>query len=64
MLFTQGRIVFALCFLAVFAIAIVWSYRKDKSERAINYKGSTKIVITILILLIVLSSLTKILKFL
>tara|TARA_B100001173_G_scaffold311343_1_gene328318 strand:- start:567 stop:761 length:195 start_codon:yes stop_codon:yes gene_type:complete len=64
MLFTEGRIVFALCFLAVFTIAIVWSYRKDKSERAINYKGSTKIVITIFILLALLVSLTKVLKFL
>ena len=63
MLFTKGRIVFALCFIAVFAIALVWSYRKDKSERAINYKGSTKIVITILILLALLSGLTKVLKY-
>ncbi|MBI34461.1 MAG: hypothetical protein CMP67_03760 [Flavobacteriales bacterium] len=64
MLFTPGRIAFALCFLAVFTIAAVWSYRKDKSERAINYKGSTKIVITILILLALLVSLVKVLKFL
>lgn len=63
MLFTPGRIAFALCFVAVFIIALVWSYRKDKSERAINYKGSTKIVITILILLVLLSSLTKVLKY-
>tara|TARA_Y100000739_G_C20565562_1_gene445161 strand:+ start:922 stop:1116 length:195 start_codon:yes stop_codon:yes gene_type:complete len=63
MLFTPGRIAFALCFIAVFVIALVWSYRKDKSERAINYKGSTKIVITILVLLALMISLTKVLKF-
>mgnify|MGYP005675186427 CR=1 FL=1 len=64
MLFTPGRIAFALCFMAAFAIALIWSYRKDKSERALNYKGSTKIVITIFILSALLVSLTKVLKFL
>ncbi len=63
-MFTPGRIAFTICFIAIFAISLVWSYRKDKSERAINYKGSTKIVITIFILLAVLVSLTKVLKFL
>tara|TARA_Y100000589_G_scaffold277283_1_gene272222 strand:+ start:1208 stop:1402 length:195 start_codon:yes stop_codon:yes gene_type:complete len=63
MLFTPGRIAFALCFVAVFVISLVWTYRKDKSERAINYRGSTKIVITVLILLALLSGLTKVLKY-
>ncbi len=62
-MFTPGRIAFALCFIAAFAIALVWGYRKDKKERKQNYKGSTKIVITVLILLALLASLTKVLKF-
>lgn len=62
-MFTPGRIAFALCFIAAFAIALVWGYRKDKKERTQNYKGSTKIVITVLILLALLASLTKVLKF-
>jgi len=63
MLFTPGRIAFALCFVAAFAIALVWSYRKDKKERSANYKGSTKIIITVFILLALLVSLVKVLKF-
>lgn len=62
-MFTPGRIAFALCFIAAFAIALVWGYRKDKKERKQNYKGSTKIVITVMILLALLTSLTKVLKF-
>lgn len=63
MLFTPGRIAFALCFAAAFIIALVWGYRKDKKERASNYKGSTKVIITVLILLGLLVSLVKVLKF-
>jgi len=63
MLFTPGRIAFALCFIAAFAIALVWGYRTDKKERSANYKGSTKIIITVLILLALLSGLVKVLKF-
>jgi len=63
MLFAPGRIAFALCFVAAFAIALVWSYRKDKKERSANYKGSTKIIITVFILLALLVSLVKVLKF-
>lgn len=62
-MFTPGRIAFALCFIAAFAIALVWGYRKDKKERSQNYKGATKIVITVMILLALLASLTKVLKF-
>ena len=36
MLFTPGRIAFALCFIAAFAIALVWGYRRDKKERKEN----------------------------
>lgn len=63
MMFTEGRKVFALCFLAAFAIALVWGYRKDKKERSANYQGATKITITILILLGLLTMLTKVLKY-
>tara|TARA_B100000767_G_C19693647_1_gene505163 strand:+ start:361 stop:555 length:195 start_codon:yes stop_codon:yes gene_type:complete len=63
MLFTPGRIAFALCFIAAFAIALVWGYRRDKKERKENYKGSAKVVITVLILLGLLSGLVKVLKF-
>lgn len=61
-MFTPGRIAFAICFITAFAIMLVWGYRKDKKERAINYRGSSKIVITILLLLVLLVSLVKALK--
>lgn len=63
MLFTPGRKIFALCFVAAFILALVWGYKKDKKERASNYKGSTKVIITVLILLGLLTALTKVLKY-
>lgn len=63
MLFTPGRLAFALCFIAAFAIALIWGYRTDKKERESNYKGSTKIAITVFILLGLLVSLVKVLKY-
>lgn len=63
MLFTPGRKIFALCFIAAFIIALIWGYKKDKKERASNYKGSTKVIITVLVLLSLLTALTKVLKY-
>lgn len=61
-MFTEGRIAFVLFFITAFVIGLVWTYKRDKSERKENYKGSTRIVITILVLLIFLSALTKTLR--
>ncbi len=63
MLFTSGRIIFALCFVAVFIIALIWGYKTDKEERIENFRGTTKVIITVLILLILLTSLTRVLRF-
>lgn len=61
-MFTPGRIVFALSFAAVFIIALIWTYKKDKKERSSNYKGSTKIILTVIVLLILLTSLVRVLR--
>lgn len=63
MLFTPQRIVFALCFIAVFIIALIWGYKTDKSERADAYKGSTKVIVTVVVILILLTSLTRVLRY-
>jgi cytochrome bd-type quinol oxidase subunit 1 len=63
MLFTPGRIVFTLCFIAAFIIALVWGYKIDKQERKENFKGSTKVVITVIVILLLLTSLTRLLHF-
>ncbi|MBL56370.1 MAG: hypothetical protein CMP61_04200 [Flavobacteriales bacterium] len=48
---SPGRIVFAICFVIIFVLLLVFGYRRDIRERASNYKGSTKILIIILSLL-------------
>jgi|MDTF01.1.fsa_nt_gb cytochrome bd-type quinol oxidase subunit 1 len=63
MLFTQQRIIFALCFITVFILALIWGYKTDKNERTEVYKGSTKVIITVVIILILLTSLTRVLRY-
>lgn len=62
-MFTHERVVFALCFLAAFIILLIWSYKTDKEERRDNFKGSTKVIITVIVLLLLLTSLTRVLRF-
>ena len=62
-MFTHGRVVFALCFLAGFIILLIWSYKTDKEERKENYRGSTKVIVTVIVLLLLLTSLTRVLRF-
>ena len=60
---THERVVFALCFLAAFIILLIWSYKTDKEERRDNFKGSTRVIITVIVLLLLLTSLTRVLRF-
>ncbi len=62
-MFTHGRVVFALCFLAVFIILLIWGYKTDKKERRDNFRGSTRVIIIVLLLLLLLTSLTRVLRF-
>ena len=42
-MFTTGRIIFVSIFLVTFVIAMVWSYKKEKSITQIHFKKSYKI---------------------
>ena len=43
-MFTTGRIIFVAFFLLIFVIAMVWSYKKEKSITQIHFKKSYKIL--------------------
>jgi hypothetical protein len=47
-MFSQGQLIFALCFLITFVLAAIYSYRKDLASHKIHYKGSYKILISFL----------------
>ncbi len=48
-MFSQGQLIFAVCFLIAFIIVMIFSYRKDIITHKIFYKGNYKILIGFLI---------------
>ncbi|CAN1486735.1 hypothetical protein MCETHM1_00070 [Flavobacteriaceae bacterium] len=48
-MFSQGQLVFALCFFIAFIIAMVFAYRKDANLHKIFYKGNYKILIAFVV---------------
>ncbi len=46
---TSGKIIFAISFFIVFIIGMLWSYRKDNIVNNLHFKGSLKILGTILV---------------
>ena len=63
-MFTGGRIIFMLAFLAVFIAALVWSYRKDSAVTKTHFKKAYLILFSIIVLLTILFVIVKIRKFL
>lgn len=63
-MFTTGRLIFALSFVLVFVIGLVWSYRKDKAVNRIHFRQSYKVLIGILLFVSVLFLIVKMRKFL
>ena len=57
--FSQGQILFVIVFLAAFAIALVWAYRKERSTNKRYFSGSWKVLITLIIILATLSYILK-----
>lgn len=51
---STGKIIFAVCFAAVFIVAMVWSYNKDSFSNRIHFKGASKTLAIILLLFIVM----------
>jgi hypothetical membrane protein len=47
--FSRGQIFFAIFFVIVFIIGIAWAYRKDYQRNKKYFKGTSIIIITILL---------------
>ncbi|MBL4710322.1 MAG: hypothetical protein JKY48_17970 [Flavobacteriales bacterium] len=46
-MFTTGRLVFVFFFLALFIGGLVWAYRKDIQKSPWYFKGSYKIILSL-----------------
>ena len=53
-MFSQGQLVFAVCFFVAFVIAMIYAYRKDAKLHKIFYKGNYKILIGFVVFILIL----------
>jgi len=61
-MFSQGQLIFAICFLIAFIVVMIFSYRKDIATHRIFYKGNYKILIGFLIFIGLLFVIKVVLK--
>lgn len=62
MIFSQGQIIFALCFIIGFSVLIYFSYKKDKKLHKKNYQGLWNVVIGFIVFFTLLILLKYLLK--
>ncbi|WP_163408160.1 MULTISPECIES: hypothetical protein [Flavobacterium] len=53
-MFSQGQLIFAVCFFIAFVIVMIFAYRKDLALHKIFYKGNYKVLITFLLFILIL----------
>ena len=53
-MFSQGQLIFALCFFIAFVIVMIIAYRKDLALHKIFYKGNYKVLIGFLLFIAIL----------
>jgi hypothetical protein len=63
-MFTPGRILFTIIFVAVFAGVLVWSYRKDLRNMRVQYRRSYLVLVGLLTFVTLLFLIVKLRKIL
>jgi hypothetical protein len=53
-MFSQGQLIFALCFFIAFVIVMIFAYRKDLALHKIFYKGNYKVLIVFMLFIAIL----------
>ncbi|MFB9110702.1 hypothetical protein ACEN2I_01730 [Flavobacterium sp. W22_SRS_FK3] len=53
-MFSQGQLIFAVCFFIAFVIVMIFAYRKDLALHKIFYKGNYKVLIGFLLFIVIL----------
>ncbi|WP_163401295.1 hypothetical protein [Flavobacterium fluviatile] len=53
-MFSQGQLIFAVCFFVAFVIVMIFAYRKDLALHKIFYKGNYKVLIGFLLFIVIL----------
>ena len=60
-MFTEGRITFIIIFFSLFIVYLIWAYRKDIKKIPWYYKGSFKVILTLIGIYVAYFILTRIL---
>ncbi|KRD12709.1 hypothetical protein ASE21_02040 [Flavobacterium sp. Root901] len=53
-MFSQGQLIFGLCFFIAFVIVMIFAYRKDLALHKVFYKGNYKVLIVFLLFIALL----------
>lgn len=61
-MFSTGQVLFAIVFILLFTLILIFSYRKDKELHAKNYSGVKWVGIVFVIFIILLFVIKHILK--
>lgn len=58
-MFTTGRIIFTLCFIAAFAAYLIWAYVKDGRLQKKYFKGTGFILLILVLIWLVFYAFVK-----
>ena len=61
-MFTSGQLIFSICFIVVFVIIMIFSYKRDKKLHRKHFKGSAWILLGFLIFVALLMLVKVLLK--
>ncbi|KVV14866.1 hypothetical protein ACRASX_10820 [Flavobacterium sp. TMP13] len=53
-MFSQGQLIFAICFFVVFVIIMIISYRRDLKMHRFFYKGNLKVLAGFILFIFIL----------
>lgn len=53
-MFSQGQLIFGLCFFIAFVIIMIFAYRKDLKLHKIFYKGNYKVLLVFILFIAIL----------
>ncbi|MBI3502022.1 MAG: hypothetical protein HY063_09525 [Bacteroidetes bacterium] len=60
-LFTKGKLIFALIFLLLFIVGMIWAYRADAKVNRMYYQNVWKILVSMILILGAIFLLVKLL---
>ncbi|AOC95922.1 hypothetical protein BB050_02828 [Flavobacterium anhuiense] len=53
-MFSQGQLLFGVCFFIAFVIIMIFAYRKDLKLHKVFYKGNYKVLLAFLLFIVLL----------